>query len=212
GPNAQEPELASNVKGDPRWVFGPGPAITSPMRKPDAAAPATTLPAGQSGSPDAELDAIRALASPQEAADRLRKLLETLPAGETADLARLRLKDLDNVLKAAAQARLNPDVSAFTAAQPPAVSEDAARAMKGDKYAALRVADTLPPPASGELIERTDYGRWLIFSAYLGNGIAAYRLSEHFKNVDRRDTEASRYLNLARTNQYTPPRQLGAGR
>ena len=64
----------------------------------------------------------------------------------------------------------------------------------------------------GELIERSDRGRWMIFAAYLGNGIAAYRLSEHFRNVDRRDTEASRFLNLARANNYAPPRQLEAGR
>jgi len=62
------------------------------------------------------------------------------------------------------------------------------------------------------LIERSERGRWTIFAAYLGNGIAAYRLSEHFRNVDRRDTEASRFLNLARANNYTPPRQLEQGR
>ena len=49
-------------------------------------------------------------------------------------------------------------------------------------------------------------------NAYLGNGIAAYRLSEYFRNVDRRDTEAARFLNLARSNNYTPPRQLETGR
>jgi hypothetical protein len=93
------------------------------------------------------------------------------------------------------------------------VVEDVRRALQGDKYAALRVAETLPrPAAAGDLIERTDHGRWMIFAAYLGNGIAAYRLSEHFRNVDRRDTEASRFLNLARANNYTPPRQLEAGR
>ena len=87
------------------------------------------------------------------------------------------------------------------------------RALQGDKYAALRVAETMTPPAAGgELVERTDYGRWMIFAANLGNGIAAYRLSLFFRNVDRRDAEAARYLAMARANNYTPPRQLESGR
>jgi hypothetical protein len=48
----------------------------------------------------------------------------------------------------------------------------------------------------------------MAFAAYLGNGIAAYRLSLWFRNVDRRDAEAARYLRLARAAHYTPPPQL----
>ena len=196
GPNAQEPEVASNVRGDPKWV---------PSRAP-AAAP---LP----GTPANELEAARQAASPQDAAARLQKLLPTLPAGDEADLAQQRLKDLETVLRAARSARLPLDgMAQFAAAQPPQVAEDVQRALRGDKYAALRVAETLPLPAAGELIERSDHGRWMIFAANLGNGIAAYRLSLHFRNVDRRDAEASRYLNLARANNYTPPRQLDSKR
>ena len=117
------------------------------------------------------------------------------------------------MLRAAQAARLDLDVSKLSASLGPRVAEDIRRALQGDKYAALRVAEALPRPTrGGELIERTDYGRWMIFAANLGNGIAAYRLSEYFRNVDRRDAEASRYLALARANQYTPPRQLESGR
>ncbi|MGZ5242087.1 MAG: hypothetical protein ACXWCN_18370, partial [Caldimonas sp.] len=117
------------------------------------------------------------------------------------------------VLRAARTARLNLHTAPLEASLGARGAEDIRRSLQGDKYAALRVAEALPRPAAGgELIERTDYGRWMIFAAYLGNGIAAYRLSEYFRNVDRRDAEASRYLALARANQYTPPRQLEAGR
>lgn len=199
GPNAQEPEVASNVRGDPKWV-------PSGAARPSTAAP---LP----GTPATELEAARQAASPQDAAARLKALLPTLPEGDEADIAQLRLKDLETVLRAARSARLPLDAMAqFAAAQPPRIAEDVQRALRGDKYAALRVAETLPLPAAGELIERSDHGRWMIFAANLGNGIAAYRLSLHFRNVDRRDAEASRYLNLARANNYTPPRQLDSKR
>jgi uncharacterized caspase-like protein len=198
GPNAQEPELASNVTGDPSWSA----AVSAPASAPAAATPAA-----------AELATSRASGSPEEEATRLRALLQKLPAGDDADIARLRLRDIETVLRAARTARLNLDPSQLAANASPRVAEDIRRALQGDKYAALRVAETFPVPgAGGELIERTDYGRWMIFAANLGNGIAAYRLSQFFRNVDRRDAEASRYLALARANQYTPPRQLDSGR
>ena len=103
-------------------------------------------------------------------------------------------------------------LAALLAGRTPRFAEDVARSLRGDKYAAMRVAEALPRPAGSELIERTDHGRWMIYAAYLGNGIAAYRLSEHYRSVDRRDVEASRFLALARANQYTPPRQLTQGR
>lgn len=202
GQNAQQPELASNVSGDPPWAPGAASAPAS------AAVPVTPpSPA------NAELAAARAIDSVEEAANRLRAFLQKNPEGDEADIARLRLKDLETVLAAARAARLDLDAGKLTANQPPRVAEDMRHALQGDKYAALRVAETLPlPGGAGELLERTDYGRWMIFAANLGNGIAAYRLSLYFRNVDRRDTEASRYLAMARAAQYTPPRQLDAGR
>lgn len=199
GPNAQEPELASNVTGDPAWAPGAASAPAVPATPPTAASH--------------ELAAARAIDSPEEAINRLRALLQKNPEGDEADVARLRLRDLETVLRAARAARLDLDAAKLTANQPDRVAEDMRRALQGDKYAALRVAETLPQPAAGgELIERTDYGRWMIFAANLGNGIAAYRLSLYFRNVDRRDAEASRYLAMARAAQYTPPRQLESGR
>lgn len=209
GPAAQTPELASNVIGDPPWITATG----APRELPAGASTAATPAEGPDAAAAAkDLEVIRTLDLPEVAAVKLRALLATLPEGELKDLAGLRLKDLDRVLGAAQTARLNLGSPALVAGAPPRVAEDAQRALRGDKYAALRVAETLQRPAPGELIERTDYGRWMIFSAYLGNGIAAYGLSEYFKNVDRRDVEASRYLNLARANQYTPPRQMSQGR
>ena len=196
GPNAQLPELASNVTGDPRWTV-----VTVVAERPPAASPQS-----------AELDALRKLTSTEETLAGLKQFLAKNPEGDAADLAQLRMKDLDTVLNAARMARLNLDLAQLSRGQPARVAEDMQRAVQGDKYAALRVAESMARPAAGELIERTDHGRWMIFSAYLGNGIAAYRLSEHFKNVDRRDAEASRFLNLARANNYTPPRQLTQGR
>jgi hypothetical protein len=210
GRNAQEPELASNVAGDPKWIVAGG-ASTASRTTPDSGA--VGVPAADTSAARAELDAARDIAAPDQAMDKLKGMLQKLPeGGELNDIAQLRIKNLEAVLAAARQARLNLDVSAFVAGKPPRVVEDVQRALRGDKYAALRVAETLPQPPAGELIERSDRGRWQIFAAYLGNGIAAYRLSEHFRNVDRRDTEASRFLNLARANHYTPPRQLEAGR
>ncbi len=204
GPNAQLPELASNVSGDPRW------ALTGATKSQGSDA---ERPAPVDASPQAaELEALRKPSSVEQAVAGLKAFLEKHPEGDAADVAQLRLKDLEAVLNAARIARLNLDVAQLLAGKPARFVEDVQRALHGDKYAALRVAESLPRPAANELIERTDHGRWMIFAAYLGNGIAAYRLSEHFKNVDRRDTEASRFLNLARANNYTPPRQLTQGR
>jgi hypothetical protein len=193
GRNAQLPELASNVAGDPTWIAA---APAAPPPKPEAA----------------ELEAARGTASPEEAIGKLKTLVQKLPEGDQADIAQVRIGELEKVVAAARQARLNLDVSALTAQLSARLAEDAQRAVRGDKYAAMRVAESLPQPSAGDLIERSDRGRWMIFAAYLGNGIAAYRLSEHFRNVDRRDAEASRFLNLARANNYTPPRQLETGR
>ncbi|MGZ5238470.1 MAG: caspase family protein [Caldimonas sp.] len=203
GRNAQEPELASNVSGDPPWA------------PPAASAAVSTPPPGVRPAPPEppELATARALGSPEDAAARLRAFLDKTPEGDEAEVAKLRLRDLETVLRAARTARLNLDTAPLEASLGARGAEDIRRSLQGDKYAALRVAEALPRPAAGgELIERTDYGRWMIFATYLGNGIAAYRLSEYFRNVDRRDAEASRYLALARANQYTPPRQLEAGR
>lgn len=211
GRNAQEPELASNVTGDPKWV--PGVAIVASAPRPPQDSAPVAVPAGDTSATRAELDVARDAASPEEAIDRLKALQQKLREGEELhDIAALRIASLEKVLEAARAARLNFDVSGLVAGKPARFAEDVQRALRGDKYAALRVADTIGRAPGNELIERTDYGRWMIFSAYLGNGIAAYRLSEHFRNVDRRDTEASRFLNLARANNYTPPRQLDAGR
>lgn len=188
GRNAQLPELASNVTGDPPWI---GTAAAS------AAAD--------------ELESTRRIAAPEEAIDKLKALAQKLPEDQ-ADVAQGRIGELEKVVAAARQARLGLDVSALAAQLGPRLAEDAQRAVRGDKYAAMRVAESLPQPPAGELIERSDRGRWMIFAAYLGNGIAAYQLSEHFRNVDRRDAEASRFLNLARANNYTPPRQLDTRR
>ena len=197
------------MKGDPTWaalLLFAEPVIV-------AAAPAASAVAAPAKPTSAEeLAGARAAATPEVAAARLRSLLEHYPEGDDADLARLRLRDIETVLKAGRAARLELD-PARLAAKLPGAAEDIGRALKGDKYAALRVAEQLQPPAAGgELLERTDYGRWMIYAAYLGNGIAAYRLSLFFRNVDRRDAEASRFLGLARAAQYTPPPQLDTQR
>jgi hypothetical protein len=213
GRNAQEPELASNVTGDPKWVPGAGVASAPSTRPPPPDSTPVAVPAADASATRAELDAARELASPEQAIEKLKALQQKLREGdELFDIAQLRIGDLEKVLAAARNARLNFDVSALVAGKPARFAEDVQRALRGDKYAALRVADVIGRAPGNELIERTDYGRWMVFAAYLGNGIAAYRLSEHFRNVDRRDAEASRYLNLARANNYTPPRQLEAGR
>jgi hypothetical protein len=222
GRDAQSPELASNVTGDPIWIgAAPAPApLADPPAVPAVAAstasPGPSAPAGAPSEVDMaraseELEAIAALTSPEDAYRRLKALADKLPDGDVADLVKLRLRDLERVLGAARTARLNPDLGVLQG-QPPKVIEDAQRALRGDKYAAMRVAEALSPPGSGELIERTDHGRWMSFSAHLGNGIAAWQLSLHFRNVDRRDAEAARYANLARANNYIPPRQLGSDR
>lgn len=188
GRNAQLPELASNVSGDPSWIATASAAVAAD-----------------------ELESTRRIAAPEEAIDRLKALAQKLPEDQ-ADVAQGRIGELEKVVSAARQARLSLDIAALAAQLGPRLGEDAQRAVRGDKYAAMRVAESLPQPPAGELIERSDRGRWMIFAAYLGNGIAAYQLSEHFRNVDRRDAEASRFLNLARANNYTPPRQLDTRR
>ena len=95
GPNAQEPEIASNVSGDPAW---------SAARASDASGRAD-------GRPPAPPTAGRAPNSPQPAppnrpeaaAERLRALLQKTPDGDEADLARLRLRDLETVLEGGAR-------------------------------------------------------------------------------------------------------------
>jgi hypothetical protein len=174
GENAQRPELASNVRGDPSWILVDAPRETHLADKPPGAV--------------------------AHASD------------ESLEIERSRQEDRARAERAARTAGLDLDIAAFSAGRPARAVEDATRAVQGDKYAALRVAETLPLPRAGELIERTDYGRWMAFAAWLGNGIAAYRLSLYFRNVDHRDAEAARYLRLARVNHYTPPRQLDPSR
>lgn len=212
GRNAQEPELASNVTGDPKWVPAVALASAGSGRPAQDSGP-VAVPAADTSATRAELDAARDAASPEAAIEQLKALQQKLRDGdELHDIAALRIANLEKVLTAARAARLNFDTSQLVAGKPARFAEDVQRALRGDKYAAMRVAETIGRAPGNELIERTDYGRWMIFAANLGNGIAAYRLSEHFRNVDRRDAEASRYLNLARANNYTPPRQLDAGR
>ncbi len=221
GVNAQQPELASNVMGDPVWLpsakLSSATANQRPMQPDHAASPSASTASSAPPSPlvtEVELREIQALTSPDEAIHRLKTFLAHAPAGDLADLAKQRLNDLENVTRAARLARLPLTNEAFALlnTQPLRLQEDARRARRGDKYAALRVAEGFAPPSAGELIERTEHGRWLAFAAHLGNGIAAYRLSQHFRNVDRRDAEAARFLSLALSHQYTPPRQLDAGR
>lgn len=213
GRNAQEPELASNVTGDPKWVPAAALVAAGPSTRPPQDSAPVVVPSAATAATRAELDAARDLASPEQAIERLKALQQKLREGdELHDIAQLRIGDLEKVLAAARTARLNFDVSGLVAGRPARFAEDVQRALRGDKYAALRVAETIGRAPGNELIERTDYGRWMIFAAYLGNGIAAYQLSEHFRNVDRRDAEASRFLNLARANNYTPPRQLDTRR
>ena len=210
GRNAQEPELASNVSGDPKWV------ASAPARAPAAeqvpASGAAPAPAPVHDAATAELEATRAVDAPEQAIERLKALLQKTPEGDAADIAQLRLKALEGVLAAARTARLSLDISRFVAGMPPRIAEDVQRALRGDKYAAMRVAESLPQPPAGELMERSDRGRWLIFAAYLGNGIAAYQLAVHYLNVERNDIQASRFLNLARANNYTAPRQIDTRR
>jgi Caspase domain len=213
GANAQQPEVASHVLGDPVWL----PAALSSA----GAASAAASSASQNASPaqargaEAELQEIQTLTSPEEAITRLKAWIASAAAtADATELAQQRLSDLEKVARAARLARLPLTDEALKAlSAQPRVQEDARRARRGDKYAALRVAESFSPPVASEiLIERSDYGRWMVFAAHLGNGIAAYRLSLHFRNVDRRDTEATRFLNLAISTQYTPPRQLDVGR
>jgi hypothetical protein len=212
GANAQQPEVASHVLGDPVWLPS---AKTGAGAVAQAASGASQSASASARSSEAELRDIQTLTSPDEAIARLKAFLASTPTGDTAELAQQRLNDLEAVARAARLARLPLTDEAFKAlSAQPRTQEDARRARRGDKYAALRVAESFSPPtaASEVLIERTDYGRWMVFAAHLGNGIAAYRLSQHFRNIDRRDTEAARFLNMALSNQYTPPRQLDTGR
>ena len=95
GPNAQEPELASNVSGDPIWIVGavsstPAPASASSAAVPASGAASDAAPSAAEAM--AELEAIRRLASPEDAAERLEALVGKLPDGDLADLARQRLR------------------------------------------------------------------------------------------------------------------------
>src|SRR6185369_16882664 len=150
-----EPEVASNVTGDPKWI---AVASAAPETgKPPADTPPVVVPTAQvNPAVAAELEATRGVASPEEAINRLKALIQKAPEGDQADIAQLRLKALENVLAAARSARLNLDIAAFAAGLPPRVAEDAQRALRGDKYAAMRVAETLPQPPAGELMERSD--------------------------------------------------------
>ena len=186
GENAQQPELASNVRGDPPWIGAVAVATAA----------ATTGATGATGAAD----------EPIAAGER--------PGRVDGDVARQREEAAARARSTALRVGLDPDADpdAVPAPDGTARREDVLRARGGDIYAALRVAESCRRPAPGELIERTAYGRWMAFAAYMGNGIAAYRLSLWFRNVDRRDAEAARYLRLARQNHYTPPKQLDTTR
>jgi hypothetical protein len=198
GPDAQTPELASNVQGDPAWIATAGAGAAA--RRDTADGPVALVFVGTL--PAAGVARLKTMG-----------LLADLGDDEVAAaIASVRLDEVERADRAVRKAGLDDAGQQAATAISPRVAEDANRALRGDKYAALRVAEALPLPGPGELIERTAYGQWMRFAAYLGNGIAAYRLSLYFRNGDHRDVEAIRYLNLARDTHYTPPRQLRADR
>ena len=78
------------------------------------AAAAAPTPVAPPSATSGELAAVRAIDSPEQAAERLRAFLQKTPDGDDADIARLRLKDLETVLSAAHTARLDLDVAKLT--------------------------------------------------------------------------------------------------
>ena len=82
---------------------------------------------------------------------------------------------------------------------------DLAKAGRGDKDAAARLARSYRRDAG-----RSDNGRfegWSQFAAALGNGIAAYELALHYRRVEQ-PLLAAQYESRARELGYTPPPSL----
>jgi hypothetical protein len=91
----------------------------------------------------------------------------------------------------------------------PAQRVDLAKAGRGDKDAAARLARSY-----GRESGRWDNGRfegWLQFASALGNGIAAYELALHYRRVQQ-PLLAAQYESRARELGYTPPPSLDNSR
>lgn len=115
----------------------------------------------------------------------------------------------------ASQALRRNDVRLFKSAFSPktehgGVWQDVRKAARGDKDAAARLARSY---GQGDGVERDGnrYEGWMQYAAALGNGIAAYELAVHYRNLDQ-PVLAAQFETRARELGYTPPPTLDHNR
>lgn len=102
--------------------------------------------------------------------------------------------------------------SAFIAADADSMlNDDLRKAGRGDKDAAARVAHAYLKGQHGVAPNDDRYEGWMQYAAALGNGIAAYELSLHYRKLGQ-PVLISQYEALAIELGYTPPPALSHSR
>lgn len=146
---------------------------------------------------------IQAILDIEEGYKAVAAFLARFPSSPLAANATIRLEDIGRVREAARRSRVFrtplslPDGSSLRA--------DYLLALQGDKFAAQRIAASIArTPALGDASMAQ---RWLQFAAELGNGIAAFEVSQIF-NGRNLIQEATYYFALARASGFRPPRDF----
>ncbi|HEX4855512.1 MAG TPA: hypothetical protein VFV28_01785, partial [Limnobacter sp.] len=179
----------------------------------------TGFAAGTSNSADqaesAAWRAIQASCWPADLARQCREFLEKYPFSQQAEAVGLYQQEA----LAALEVLRNPDVRLFKTSfvLPSTLAQarlaegqtDLHRAARGDKDAAARVARLYRE--SRTETDQPRYVGWLQYAGALGNGIAAYELALHYREVGQ-PLLAAQSEALALKLGYSPPRSLGHSR
>lgn len=134
--------------------------------------------------------------------------LQTFPKSTHSPVVKVRLSGARAMLAAVRAADFSRDGLVEEPGGQADYREDFARALRGDKDAALRVAERYRTGKSG--IPRNDrrYEQWLRIATELGNGIASWALYEYYNEVGGQDRAARFRKRAIEELGYRPPKEV----
>lgn len=134
--------------------------------------------------------------------------LQAHPKSAHAAVVKVRLSGAKDMLAAVRAADFSRDGLIEEPGGQADYREDFVRALRGDKDAALRVAERYRSGRSG--IARNDrrYEQWLRIATELGNGIASWALYEYYNEVGGQDRAARFRKRATEELGYRPPKEV----
>jgi len=219
---AQFPFIAENTQV--RRRIAPLPAAQAIQPMPAAPAEATTpppspaAPANATPPPPRKEDESQAwakletLAWPAEVARMASQYLQNHPDSKLTGSAQVARDGASEAAQILRRSDVRLYRSAFQALSelPSPLAADLYKAGRGDKDAAARLGRHYGRSLGGAAQSPTNAGRfegWMQYAAALGNGIASYDLSLHYRRTDQPQL-ASEYESRAQELGYTPPPSL----